>query len=581
MYNLGGSVVSRSKILLLAGVLAVAALVGCSGDDGVAPRMDGGLLAPTSGKSIGPSQIVLCFDVSDSVDAAELQTLVDAAGAALSDPDLVPQDGMISVGALVYGDTVGAILDTLVAVTGESLEGVIGPALEGLLTDRIVGGEGVDLAGALTAAGDLMTPMALSDRHVLVLGTGYADVPEDVQAACQALAAEGIMVSAVAHGGDETSAALLASCAEASGGFFAEGGEDVAGACATALAYMLQVDLTAGPETAELDRGTEHTVTASLFRGGDPEMFPIVGGEVTFAIVEGPNAGNGAGTVTDTLGMAMYAYTGDGGPGTDVIVVSATHPGTGAALTDTVTADWLNAPPECDAGGPYMVTVDADTVMVTLDASGSSDADGDTLTFAWSLDFEGGSLDDATAVQPVLTLTGDALCVESLMVEVTVSDGYDTSTCSATIQLDDVRPPVVEVTGEDFMIWPPNHKYVTVTPDMFVENVEDACGRPIDLMAAVEVVAVRSDEPEDERGDGRTVDDIMIGCDGSVMLRAERMGGGDGRVYEITYRITGENEAFTDVTARCVVPHDSSGRMVGDDGDAGYTVEADCGGGDE
>ena len=88
---------------------------------------------------------------------------------------------------------------------------------------------------------------------------------------------------------------------------------------------------------------------------------------------------------------------------------------------------------------------------------------------------------------------------------------------------------------------------------------------------------VRSDEPEDHNGDGRTMNDIVINCDGSVMVRAERMGGGDGRVYEITYRVTGENESFTDVSAFVHVPHDASGRMVGDDGDAGYTVEADCG----
>jgi hypothetical protein len=224
-----------------------------------------------------------------------------------------------------------------------------------------------------------------------------------------------------------------------------------------------------------------------------------------------------------------------------------------------------------------MVTVDGDTARVMLDASGSSDADGDTLTFAWSVDFAGASLDDPAAVQPMLTLTGAALCADSLMVDLMVTDGYDTTACAAVIRLDDVRPPVVEVTDEAYRIWPPNHKHVTVTPDMFIASVEDACGRPVDLMAAVEVLMVRSDEPEDCTGDGRFLEDIVIDCDGSVMLRAERRGGGDGRVYEITYRVTGENEAFTDVSAFVHVPHDASDRMVGDDGDAGYTVEADCG----
>jgi hypothetical protein len=572
---------SRSQILLLAAVLAVAALVGCSGDNGVAPRMDLAAGYSSGIKSVGPSQIVFCFDVSDSVSDAELSSVVAAAGACLSDPDLVPRDGMIGIGALAYGDTVGSVLDTLVALNTESLQDVILPAIEGLLTDRLVGGTGVDLNGAMNAAEALMTPVSVADRHVLVMGTGYADDPAAVRNTSQRLGQAGIMISAIAAGGEASGAELLNFAATATGGYFAEGGEDLGAACADALAYMLHVKLVAMPETAEVDRGDTHTVTVTFFRGLDSGDFPIADGTVAFEIIEGPNVGNGAGATTDTLGLASYSYVGDNGPGTDVIVVSATHPGTGEALTDTVTAVWANTAPTCDAGGPYLATVDADTVMVMLDASGSVDADGDSLTFVWSVDAEGAELDDPAAVMPKLTLTGAALCADSLMVDLVVTDGFDTTSCAAVIRLDDMRPPVIEITDEPYRIWPPNHKYVTLTPDMFIESVEDACGRPVDTTAAVEVVIVRSDEPEDCTGDGRTVEDIIIDCDGSVMLRAERRGGGDGRVYEITYRVTGENEAFSDVTAFAYVPHDASDGMAGDDGDAGYTVEADCDDGDK
>jgi hypothetical protein len=106
---------------------------------------------------------------------------------------------------------------------------------------------------------------------------------------------------------------------------------------------------------------------------------------------------------------------------------------------------------------------------------------------------------------------------------------------------------------------------------------EDACGNPIDL-SSVEVVSVSSDEPENHNGDGNTVDDIVIDCPNQVMVRAERMGGNQGRVYTIHYRVTGDNDVSTDAEFKVVVPHDHSGRPVVAREGMGYTVTPDCNG---
>lgn len=551
-------------LALLLTLSIILAISGCSDDrlsgpTGMAPATVG----PLATSSIGPTDIVMAIDVSDSISAGELESVVSSLGGCLSDPGLVPQDGSIAVSAVVYGDTVVPILERT-PVTAASLSATVIPALDSLLTDRMAGGAGALLSAALDSAGTILAVSPVMDRQVLVVGSGAADDPSAVSSACAALAAGGVMVSALGVDADAAGAQLLMDCADVGGGFYG----DLADGCGDALAYMLQVDIDLEPETDELARGQTHTLEASVFRGGEMD-WGVEGVSVTLSIVSGPNAPAASSVDTDSAGTATFSYLGDGGPGTDTIVASAAHPGTGTMMTDTVTVTWINTPPVCDAGGPYMVEITADTATVTLDASASSDAEGDSLRFHWSVDCDGASLDDATSAAPVLTITGGCLCVDSLVVSLEVSDGFDATTCDAAVYLDDRRPPEVEV-GSPVEVWPPNHKYRTVTPEMLLMSAEDACGRPIDVSGAV-VVSVSSDEPDDHNGDGRTTNDIYVDCSNTVRLRAERMGGGDGRVYTIVYRITASNGESTDVSGYVYVPHDQGGKTVGHSG-GGFTA---------
>lgn len=552
---------------------AALALAGCSDEGTLAPSHDGtGMRGALVSVNIGPSDIVFALDVSDSMSTEEMAIVVNGLGSCVTDGSLIPQDGRMNVAVIVYGDTIATILGRT-AVTSETLQNAIIPALQGLLTNRVVPGAGFDLSGALNEAANVLSASSLSDRHVFIAGSGEADDAAAVQAACDAFAASGVEVTALAVGADAEGEALLKACADATGGFFAPVGFP----CGDALAFMLQADIDLEPESAELSRNQDHTVTATVFQGGGMGL-PVVGAEVIFQIVEGPNATESDTTMTDAQGQALFTFNGDGGPGVDTIVGWTAHPGTGTILSDTVTVTWVNAPPVCDAGGPYVVVVTTDTAQVTLDAGMSSDADGDSLMYHWSVACGEASFDDDTAVSPVLTLTGECLCVDSVTVTLTVNDGFDETTCEAVVTIDDQRPPVIVMREDPIVLWPPNHKFHTIHPDQLIMSAADACGVPIDISSAV-VVEVRSDEPDDANGDGRTTGDIRVACPNTVDLRAERMGGGNGRVYAIVYRITGPNGVSADGEGLVVVPHDSSGKPVVADEFGGFVVTPDCEGG--
>jgi hypothetical protein len=121
--------------------------------------------------------------------------------------------------------------------------------------------------------------------------------------------------------------------------------------------------------------------------------------------------------------------------------------------------------------------------------------------------------------------------------------------CEAELVVEDTVPP--EANDEPMALWPPNHKFHTVSGD---DCVKDACDGDVQ----VTFLSASSDEPVNDKGDGNTEPDIILGCD-SVELRAERQGGSDGRVYTLAYRAV--DDAGNETSGDCVVvvPHDQSG----------------------
>lgn len=124
--------------------------------------------------------------------------------------------------------------------------------------------------------------------------------------------------------------------------------------------------------------------------------------------------------------------------------------------------------------------------------------------------------------------------------------------CEATLEVVDTTPPVVRTRPVE--LWPPNHKLHAVTPADCAEVV-DAC----DANVRLTFTWVYADEPANAQGDGNTEPDIVdAGC-GSVMLRAERQGGGDGRVYQLGVRAEDDAGNVSDDVCVVYVPHDQGG----------------------
>ena len=236
-----------------------------------------------------------------------------------------------------------------------------------------------------------------------------------------------------------------------------------------------------------------------------------------------------------------------------------------AFQTVTVT----NEAPVADAGENVVAECLDGGAIVTLDGTESSDLEGDDLIYQWSA--VGITFDDATSSTPTAKFP-----MGSHQVTLVVEDScgaMDSSTVFVLVQ--DTVAPVIQVTAVSReILWPPNHKMIPVGITIVVSD---------DCKAADELVVnctVTSSEPDDTTGDGSTTGDVggqdghsapvpvQMSYDadsgswiGTIDLRAERRGGGDGRKYDISCSVSdGPN---TSVSTACVVVPKSQGKGKG------------------
>ena len=143
-----------------------------------------------------------------------------------------------------------------------------------------------------------------------------------------------------------------------------------------------------------------------------------------------------------------------------------------------------------------------------------------------------------------LTFTTD-LPMGTNLVEIAAANSLtNTAYCSTTVTVVDTTPPVIQgASASPNILWPPNHRMVTVAVNAVAT---DNCGP-----ATWRIISVQSNEPANGSGDGNTPSDWQILGDHSVALRAERSGTGSGRTYTITIQaedVAGNPSAPSTVT---------------------------------
>jgi hypothetical protein len=209
--------------------------------------------------------------------------------------------------------------------------------------------------------------------------------------------------------------------------------------------------------------------------------------------------------------------------------------------------EWvINHRPTADAGADQTVECEGhDGTLVQLDGANSSDVEGQALSYEWQ-----GAFGTASGAHPTV-----ALPMGRNVVRLVVDDGHaGVSTDEVVIEVVDTRPPEIHaavVTPAE--LWPPDHK---MRESRVTVEVSDLC----DANPTCRIVAVSSNEPVNSSGDGNTAEDWQIIAPLTVMLRAERAGGGAGRVYTLTVECTDAAGNASRKEARVTVPPDRSGK---------------------
>ncbi len=227
---------------------------------------------------------------------------------------------------------------------------------------------------------------------------------------------------------------------------------------------------------------------------------------------------------------------------------------TGDDLTYTVTVT-NNGP---DTATSVIVTdnLPAETTFVSCASTGGGVCGGSgnnrTVTFA---SLTSGGSETITFVASVNCSVADGTVISNTAtVSAFTFDPDPTNNSSTTTTTASNPPPTITgATADPSVLWPPNHRMVNVTISY---DVTDNCPLPPGSC----ILTVTSNEPVLGHGSGHTSPDWIVVDDHHVLLRAEREGGGNGRIYTITITCTDSGGNSSTEQVEVTVPHDQGRR---------------------
>jgi K319-like protein len=202
-----------------------------------------------------------------------------------------------------------------------------------------------------------------------------------------------------------------------------------------------------------------------------------------------------------------------------------------------------NHAPVADAGAPQTVR---SRRLVTLDGRASYDPDGDPIGFQWAQ--VGGpavELVNAMMASPTFT-TPPVSQPTTLTFRLVVTDFALTGSADVAVTVANNQPVCERGRAVPDILWPPDHRMVRID----IAGVTD----PDDDRVNLSIFGVTQDEPVNGGGDGDTSPDAVV-SEGSLLLRAERSGRGNGRMYEVTFTADDGAGGRCTGVVRVGVPH--------------------------
>jgi CSLREA domain-containing protein len=327
---------------------------------------------------------------------------------------------------------------------------------------------------------------------------------------------------------------------------------------------------------------------------GRPDGGAIAGGGILTlrrSLVANNQAGSGAGilwiltltvdqcTITGNRATSAGPFSGGGGifaAGGLVTITNSTLTGNtamaavggGALLVETpinLVNDTVTGNQAAQGGGLFLVAAGPLANTIVAGNQGGDCAIFAPVTSDHSLDSDNScGLVDAGShpgVNPLLgplANNGGPTDTQALLAGSPAIDAGDNATCQPTDQRGVTRPqgPACDIGAYELveapdcshaaaspnLLWPPNHKFVPIQ----ITGVTNPGGGPV----TITVTSVFQDEPVTHGPDATGVGTA------TASVRAERDGGGDGRVYHISFTATNANGGSCTGAVTVGVPHD-------------------------